>query len=70
MRTEHEEHMDELALRVGKTLEGETLEDGIMACAACLALGLVQVRPEERAKLRPFLDNFIDRIIAAEADAR
>jgi hypothetical protein len=65
MRTqeEHNDHMDALALRVGKALEGESIEDGILACAACLAFGLVQLTPEQRDKLRPHVEMFIDGIV-------
>ncbi|HET9538088.1 MAG TPA: hypothetical protein VFP43_22535 [Mesorhizobium sp.] len=66
---EYQDHMDVLAKKIGRVMEGERVEDGIIACAACAAFGLVQIPPDKRAQIRNHINAMIDDIVK-EADAR
>ena len=60
---EYREHMDRLATSVGKVLNGQRIEDGMSACAACIGFGMVHLKPEDHDKMRKHVNNIIDAIV-------
>ena len=60
---EYQDHMDQLAQKVGQVLNGERLEDGISACAAAIGFGMTQLVPSQHEKMRAHIDRIIDAII-------
>jgi len=60
---EYQDHMDNLAKSVGRALEGQRIEDGIIACAACIGFALLQLTPEQRKKMREHTDHLINEIL-------
>jgi hypothetical protein len=61
---QYQDHMDKLATKVGQVLNGERLEDGMSACAACIGFGMTQLDPKEHSKMRAHIGNIIDAIVA------
>jgi hypothetical protein len=61
---EYQDHMDELAKKIGSVLVGERIEDGILACAACMGFALIQLTPEQRKAVRRHTDHMINEILA------
>jgi ribose 5-phosphate isomerase RpiB len=61
---EYQDHMDKLAKKVAEVLNGQRVEDGISACAACIGFGIVQIPTDKHEKMRAHIDNIIDAIIA------
>lgn len=60
---EYQDHMDKLATKVGQVLNGEKLEDGMSACAACIGFGMTQLDPSQHGKMREHIGRIIDAII-------
>jgi len=60
---EYQDHMDELAKKIGRALEGERIEDGIIACAACMGFALIHLTPEQRKTMRAHTDHMINEIL-------
>jgi len=60
---QYQDHMDKLATAVGQVLNGEKLEDGISACAACIGFGMTQLDPSQHGKMRDHIGRIINAII-------
>ncbi len=62
-RTAREQRMDDLATRIGEACEGETLSDTMTACAAVIAYGLLEIKPEKRADVLATLLIFLNELV-------
>jgi hypothetical protein len=61
---EYQTHMDGLAKKVGEALGGERIEEAIIACAACIGFGLLQLKPPHRDVVHLQAKKMIDTLIA------
>jgi hypothetical protein len=60
---EYQDHMDALATKVGLSLEGEMMEEAIVACAANIGFGVAQLPPEGRRVMLNHVLELINQII-------
>jgi hypothetical protein len=67
---EYQDHMDELAKKIGSVLVGERIEDGIIACAACMGFALIQLTPPQRMAVRGHTEKMINEILIKAAEAQ
>jgi hypothetical protein len=65
---EYQDHMDKLAMKISRVMEGQRIEDGVIACSACVGFGLMQVPPEQRKKLYDHVLKVIGGILNRESD--
>ena len=61
---EYQDHMDKLAMKISQAMEGNRVEDGISACAACIGFGMVQLPADQHEKMSAHISRIISAILA------
>jgi hypothetical protein len=65
---EYQDHMDKLAMKISRVMEGQRVEDGIIACSACIGFGLMQLPSDKRDQMRTHVIGVIDGILNRETE--